>query len=118
MSHALELAKHLRVSQNHRGAMITRVVDCGGEAHLLTLEAAFWRALGELPRHSLVQIVTDAARVARRENASVEDALRVILIRHFRTKSGAEEGPASRSATPPRPRPRGPRRSVALLGRA
>ncbi len=65
MSHALELAKHLRVSQNHRGAMITRVVECGAEAHLLTLEAAFWRALGELPRHSLVQIVTDAARVAR-----------------------------------------------------
>ena len=118
MSHAVELAKHLRASQNRQGAMITRVVESGGEAHLLTLEATFWRALGELPRHSLEQVVTDAAQVARRENASLEDALRVILIRYFRTKSGAEEGPISRSATPPRPRPRGPRRSVALSGRA
>lgn len=105
--------------------MITRIVEYDGdandEAFVLTLEAAFWEALDEVAMalgRSSGQVVSNAAWAARRENAPVEDVLRVILIRYFQTNPNAARSRGFERVTPPRPRPRDPRRLAGLSGRA
>lgn len=102
MSRAYEFVKRLRIVEDGLADPISRVFHIRGEPCVVRMERAFWESLGEAADDLNVSIEQLVRAANGAEQATIEAALRVMLIDHFRATRFGETGP-----NPPRARDRG-----------
>jgi predicted DNA-binding ribbon-helix-helix protein len=95
MSRSHDLVKCMRIVEDGLADPISRVIQINGASCVVRMERAFWTSLSEVARESDItihQLISETVRAETASGATVESAIRAMLINHFQGRHRVEPG--------------------------